>query len=131
MVILSEKADPVLRTLFGMTVNNNNKVVVLNSSASLSSVYSEQSIRILELRTVLILQHVQRHLAALLHHAIAVLAVSLQDGQTRVLPDGSQRLGALVPHHGVLGLVLQSGAQVRDARLVLHLSQHVADLVTE
>lgn len=44
---------------------------------SLSTLQSKQSVCVLELRAVLILQHVQCHLTALLHHPLLVLPVAL------------------------------------------------------
>lgn len=95
------------------------------------SLHTQKPVSVLELRAVLVLVHVQCHLAALLHHALAVRPVSLQRLQARLPADGAQGLGALVPHHGVLAGPLQRSLQLRNASLVLHLAQHVGHLVAE
>jgi len=96
-----------------------------------STLQPQQAVSVLELPAVLVLQHVQGHLAALLHHALAVAAVTLQQLQALVAADGAQRLGRLVPHHGALAGALQGGAQGGHGRRVLHLAQHIANLVAE
>lgn len=77
------------------------------------------------------LKHVQCYLAALLDHTLLVLAVALEDLRAGVLADGAQSLGTLVPHHGVLVLLLKCRPQLGNAGLVLDLTQDVANLVSE
>lgn len=90
-----------------------------------------QPVCILEILAILVLVHVQRHLAALPHHLLRVHAVISQCSQAGRPGDGTQGLCTLVSHHGALSGPCQRGCQLRHSCLVLQLTQHIAHLVAE
>lgn len=75
------------------------RVGPMSSSAVLAaSAGPHQGVGVLELSALLVLAHVQGHLHRLAHQPRLVAAELGQQTQTLGRADGSQRLGALVPH---------------------------------
>ena len=60
----------------------------------------------------------------------AVLKLA-QDVERLLQADGAERLGGLVPHHGILTLIVKNAGEGRDGGRVLQLSEHVGELVAE